>query len=51
MEKKDVYSKLAEVQAEVGAIAKDSVNPFFKNKYFDINKLLEVVKPIWQRRN
>jgi len=33
-------------QAKMGAISKDSTNPFFKSKYFDINKLLEEVKPI-----
>ena len=38
--------KLLNFQAEVGAIAKDSDNPFYKSKYFDINKLLEVVKPV-----
>ncbi|HLP15774.1 MAG TPA: ERF family protein, partial [Bacteroidota bacterium] len=30
----------------VGAISKDSINPFFKSNYFDINKLIEVIKPI-----
>ena len=41
-----VYAKLLEVQKEVGAIGKDSTNPFYKSKYFDINKLIEVVSPI-----
>lgn len=41
-----IYKKLLEVQKEVGAIAKDSKNPFFKSKYFDINKLIEVVNPV-----
>ena len=31
---------------EVGAVAKDSLNPHFKNKYFDINNVLEEIKPI-----
>lgn len=31
---------------EIGAIKKDSTNPFFKSKYFDINSLLAEVKPI-----
>lgn len=39
-------NKLLEFQKKVGAITKDATNPFFKSKYFDINKLLEVVKPI-----
>ena len=41
-----IYKKLLEVQKEVGAISKDSKNPFFKSKYFDINKLIEVVSPV-----
>jgi len=41
-----MYKKLLEVQKKIGAISKDSTNPFFKSKYFDINKLLDVVKPI-----
>lgn len=38
--------KLLSIQKEIGAIGKDSTNPFFKSKYFDINKLLDIVKPI-----
>jgi hypothetical protein len=41
-----IYTKLLEVQKEIGAIKKDSTNPFFKSKYFDINSLLEQVKPV-----
>lgn len=41
-----LHTKLLEVQKEIGAITKDSVNPFFKSKYFDINSLLAVVKPV-----
>ena len=33
-------------QKEIGAIKKDSINPHFKNKYFDINALLGEVKPV-----
>lgn len=40
-----IYEKLLEVQKEIGAIKKDATNPFFKSKYFDINSLLEHVKP------
>ncbi len=42
---KNIYTKLLEVQKEIGAIKKDSNNPFFKSKYFDINSLLAEVKP------
>lgn len=41
-----IYEKLLEVQKEIGAIKKDATNPFFKSKYFDINSLLEQVKPV-----
>lgn len=39
-------TKLLDFQKKVGTIAKDSTNPHFKSKYFDINKLIEEVKPI-----
>jgi len=42
----EIYKKLLEVQKEVGAISKDSKNPFFKSKYFDINSLIQHVEPI-----
>ena len=38
--------KLLQFQQQMVAISKDSTNPFFKSKYFDINKLLEEVKPV-----
>ena len=39
-------NKLLEFQKRVGAIKKDSLNPFYKSKYADINSLLDVVKPL-----
>ena len=42
----NIYSKLAAVKKEIGAISKDSTNPFFKSKYFDINSLLRHVEPL-----
>ena len=38
--------KLLEFQKKVGAIKKDSQNPHFKNRYFDINTLIDTIKPI-----
>lgn len=38
--------KLINAKKEIGAIAKDSKNPFYKSKYFDINQLLHHVEPI-----
>lgn len=42
----NIYSKLLEVQKEIGAIKKEETNPFYKSKYFDINGLLAAVKPV-----
>ena len=39
-------NKLLEFQKKVGAIKKDSINPYYKSKYADINSLLDVVKPL-----
>ena len=49
MNKLNFYEKLAAVKAEVGRISKDSSNPFFKSKYFDVNSLLLHVEPIIQK--
>jgi len=38
-------NKLLELQKNIGKITKDSTNPFFKSAYFDINGLLDVLKP------
>ena len=43
---KELYKKLAAVKKEIGTISKDSTNPFFKSKYFDINGLLKHVEPL-----
>jgi hypothetical protein len=43
---KTMYQKLLDIQMEIGAIKKDATNPFFKSKYFDINSLLEQIKPV-----
>ena len=42
----NLYTKLKAVKQEIGAISKDSTNPFFKSKYFDINGLLKHVEPL-----
>ncbi len=46
MENKTLYAKLLDVSKEIDPISKDSKNPFFKSYYFDINKLIEVVRPV-----
>ena len=37
--------KLLKLQQQIGAISRDSTNPFYKSKYFDINTLIEALKP------
>ena len=34
---------------EIGAISKDANNPFYKSKYFDINKLINQLNPLLQK--
>ena len=46
MKENTFYEKLFAAKKEVGKISKDSTNPFFKSKYFDINSLLEHVEPV-----
>ena len=46
-----IYKKLFEAKKEIGKISKDSKNPFFKSKYFDVNSLLEHVEPILQKND
>ena len=43
---KNLAGKLLAFQKEVGAISKDMENPYFKSKYFDVNKVIEVIRPI-----
>ena len=47
--KVSIYNKLYKVQREIGAISKDSTNPFYKSKYFDINSLIKQVTPILEK--
>lgn len=43
---KTIYQNLFEAKKHIGAISKDSKNPFFKSKYFDVNQLLAAVEPV-----
>jgi hypothetical protein len=47
--KKELLKALFEAKKEIGKISKDSNNPFFKSKYFDINQLLEHVEPVFEK--
>ena len=46
---KELLKNLSAAKREIGAISKDSRNPFFKSKYFDINQLLEHVEPVLEK--
>lgn len=46
MTNKTLYQKLFEIQKEIKPIKKDSENPFFKSMYFDINSIIESIKPL-----
>ncbi len=46
MKENTFYENLFSAKQEIGKISKDSRNPFFKSKYFDINALLEHVESI-----
>lgn len=41
--------KILKIQSEIGVLSKTETNPFFKSKYFDINKLLEALTPLLQK--
>lgn len=40
-----IYTKLFQLQQSIEAIPKDSNNPFFNSHYFDINTIINVLKP------
>lgn len=46
-----LHKKLFEIKKKIGKISKDTENPFYKSKYFDINALLEHVEPLLQEHN
>ena len=47
----NICKKLYKVQKEIGAISKDSTNPFYDSKYIDINSLIKQVTPILEKHN
>lgn len=42
----NVWTKLAQFQAEVPTIKKNAVNPHFKNKYADLAEIMQTIRPI-----
>lgn len=43
--------KLFKLINEIGKISKDKTNPFYKSSYFDINTLMEHLKPLLEKHN
>ena len=41
-----LHQKLFNLQQEIGTISKDTKNPFYKSKYFDINSLIKQLQPL-----
>lgn len=41
--------KIAKLQQEIGKISKDTENPFYHSKYFDINTLIEKLNPLLEK--
>tara|TARA_R110002153_G_scaffold178250_2_gene331380 strand:+ start:1420 stop:1998 length:579 start_codon:yes stop_codon:yes gene_type:complete len=50
-ERYSLYQKLSLIQSEIGAISKDSKNPFYKSNYFDINSLIRQLNPLLHKHN
>lgn len=42
----ELYKALLKVQGEIGSIAKDSKNPFFKSSYLSLNGVRDAVLPV-----
>lgn len=42
---KTLHKKLFEITSTMDKMKKDSENPFYKSKYFDVNQLIEAVRP------
>jgi len=46
-----IHKKLFKVTSTMDKMTKDSKNPFFNSKYFDINQLIEAVRPAFIRED
>jgi hypothetical protein len=51
METKTIYTKIFQLRKEVGKLSKTEENPFYKCKYFDINGLIENIRPLLEKNN
>ena len=46
---KELNEKLYDLQQEIGVISKDTNNPFYKSKYFDVNSLIKQLQPLLKK--
>ena len=51
MTKGNIFTKLQNLQKEIGSVSKDATNPFYKSKYFDINSLIKQLQPLLEKNN
>ena len=51
MNKGNIFTKLQNLQKEIGSVSKDATNPFYKSKYFDINSLIKQLQPLLEKNN
>ena len=49
MKSENITVKLFLLRQEIGSISKDSTNPFFDSKYFDINTLIKQLNPFLEK--
>jgi len=45
-----IYNKLYEIQQEIKPIKKDEINPYFNSKYFNIDNVIIMLKPILTKK-
>jgi hypothetical protein len=49
MKQESINEKLFELRKEIGSISKDTKNPFYKSRYFDINSLIKQLDPLLEK--
>jgi len=49
MKSENITVKLFLLRQEIGSISKDSKNPFYNSKYFDINTLIKQLNPFLEK--
>ena len=48
-ETNEVIKAFIAAQSEIGAAAKDSLNPHFRSKYADLNSVMDAIKPVFAK--